>query len=287
VRLVAPLDDGYVLVENEEFLVARTLDGELGRRSEASGLSVGRRAQASELLFTPDGKRVALVYSEDGHQHFATLACGSEPAPLGPQPCAETDTVEPFDVGCADAICHVVVRLDAQTLGVRGYQVLGGDENPVASSEALAAGEEVFEGAGLVNNAEVSGPDAGIFTVYAEPSDFGGFALVSADSGLVLAAGGVMWGGIGHYWTPETWRPAGDLLCGPDRAEPDDGFVVQGTCGLGSPDVALAVVLRSNLAAHLAERGPFTAYGYLYTPTEGVCDSAVAEYLVVLTQHLD
>lgn len=288
-RLVAPLGDGYVVVDSEEYLVARTLDADLGRRSEASGISADRRAQASDLLFTPDGKRVAIVYSEAGDQRFATLECNPEPAPVGPQPCAEVATVDPLDVVCDDAICHVLVRLDADTLGLRGYAVVGGDENPIDASEALTAADEVFapQGEGLVQNGEVSGPEAGLYSVYAEPTDFGAFALVSAESGLVVSAGGIIWAGTGSYWTPATWQPASDLACGSDAAEPDDSYVVEGACGLDSPSAALDVVLRSNLAAHLAEQGPFSAYGYLYTPTQGACDASVAEYLIVLTQRTD
>jgi len=288
-RLVAPMGGGYVVVQNEEYLVARTLDAELGRRSEASGISHDRRAQASELLFTPDGKRVALIYSEEGHQRFATLECDAEPAPVGPQPCAEVATVDPLDVACEDAICHVLVRLDADTLGMRGYAVVGGDENPIDASEALAAADEVFapRGEGLVQNGEVSGPEAGMYSIYAVPTDFGAFALVSAESGLVVSAGGIVWAGTGSYWTPETWQPGSDVACGPDATEPDDSYVVEGLCGLDSPSAALDVVLRSNLAAHLAEQGPFSAYGFLYTPTQGACDASVAEYLIVLTQRTD
>jgi len=288
-RLLAPLADGYVVVDNEEYLVARTLDAELGRRSEASGVSLDPRATASDLLFTPDGKRVALVYSEDGHQRFATLECDSEPAPVGPQPCAEMTTVDPLEVACEEAICHVLVRLDAGTLGVRGYAVVGGDEHPIEASEALVAAQEILaqQDEGLAQSAEISGPEAGIYTAYAEPSDFGGFALVSAESGLVLTAGGIVWSGTGRYWTPDAWQPGSHLACGPDAAEPDDSYVVEGACGLDSPSVALDVVLRSNLAARLAEQGPFSAYGYLYTPTQGACDPSVAEYLVVLTQHME
>lgn len=287
--LIAPLEDGYVLVNEEEFLVARTLDAALGNNSAPSGISTDRQAHASSLLFTPDGSRVGLVYSEEGHQRYATLECGSEPAPVGPQPCMEAEAVEPLDLGCEDAICHVLVRLDAHTLGLRGYAVVGGDESPVEASEALAAGKEVFasEEEWIAENADVSGPETGMFTVYAEPSDSGGFALVSAESGLVVAAGGVMWGGTGHYWMPDAWQPGSDLVCGPDRAEPDDSTLVEATCGLNEADAALDVVLRSNLAAHLAERGSFTAYTYIYTPTQGACNPDPAEYLVVLTQHND
>jgi hypothetical protein len=106
---------------------------------------------------------------------------------------------------------------------------------------------------------------------------------------LVVSAGGVVWSGQGQYWVPSQWNDPSSLACAAEAAEAAETYLDSGQCA--SEDVtpatageALDVVLRSNLAAHLAEQGPFSAYTFLYTPSVGACFPEIAEYLVVLTQ---
>jgi len=47
---------------------------------------------------------------------------------------------------------------------------------------------------------------------------------------------------------------------------------------------ALEVALRTNLAAHVAAAGPFSAHVHLHTSMVGTCDPGVAEWGVVLTR---
>jgi hypothetical protein len=288
-RLVAPLGDGYVTVEQQEFLVARAVDATLEQRSAPSALSEERGAYGDQLLVL-DEDRVALFYEENGHQRLATLACADSATPLGPATCPLVDEVTPLDDGCTDPVCHIAVRLDGLTLGLRGYAVIGGDAVPTNTDAALNAAQVAFElGEESTDGIEMSGPQAGLFTAYKYPGDFGGFALVGEDSGLVVAAGGIAWSGRGTYWTPSEWLDDAAIACGPTSFEPGKTFIHEEECGgdgepLAGADAALSVVLRSNLAAHTAAQGPFSVFAYTYTPTVGDCDPGAVEYLVVLSQ---
>jgi hypothetical protein len=95
-----------------------------------------------------------------------------------------------------------------------------------------------------------------------------------------------------YYWTPDHWQSATSIRCGADPVVPASTFVASDGCasiGFDAPDPATAsealdLALRTNLAAHVAARGPFAAYATLYTPAVGGCNPGVAEYVVVLTR---
>jgi hypothetical protein len=288
----AALDAGYVVVANEEYLVARTLDADLGAVSEPAGISDDPAARLVELLSPPDGSRVGLIYSEGGNPRFVRLTCSDAPGPApGPARCPEQDETEPLDDGCADAVCHVLVRLDYMTLGLRGWAVIGGAVDPVDSTGAVAQAAAVFDGRMSGNPTSVRGPEAGLFAALESAGDFGGFALVGQESGLAVAGGGIEWSGVGDYWIPTAWNDPGDLSCGRESVEPTETYLDPNTCASvvssGTPATAseaLDVVLSSNLAAHIASEGPFSAYAFLYTRTVGECRPQNAEYLVVLTR---
>jgi hypothetical protein len=288
---VAPLDNGYVLVSSDEYLVARTLDAELGAQSVPTAISDDRAASPSQLLYAPDGGRVGLIYYDNGQRRFVRLVCSDTlPASPGPSVCPAQPEISPLDDGCADPVCHVMVRLDYLTLGLRGWAAVGGDVSPIDSEAATTEAQAVFdENSEYVSSDSVSGPEAGLFTVVAEPSDFGAFALLGAQSGLVVSAGGVVWSGTGHYWVPSQWNDPSEITCAADAVEAPETYLDSRECASEDATPAAAaeaqeVVLRSNLAAHLAKQGPFSAYTFLYTPTVGACSPDVAEYLVVLTQ---
>jgi hypothetical protein len=310
---VAPLDTGYVLVSKEEYLVARTLDAELAALSAPTGISDDPMAEAWQLLYAPDGSRVGLIYEDESFQlRFVGLKCSdTPPAAPGPSTCPRRPEVSPLDDGCTDRICHVMVRLDYLTLGLRGWAAVGGDSSPVDSETAAALAQAVFdentenEYPSTASSSTVSGPEAGLFTFIAPPDDIlemGAFALVGEESGLVVSAGGVLLGQqhdapywseeTGHYWVPSKWNDPAGIACGSEAAEATETYSDPGECEVRATNdgktgataaEALDVVLRSNLAAHLAEQGPFSAYAFRYTP--GVCPPEVAEYLVVLTQE--
>lgn len=195
--------------------------------------------------------------------------------------------VEPLDSGCEDAVCHVMVRLDAQTLEVLGYAVAGGQVNPVEAPQALDLAQAFLDEASQYSHpAEIDGPTAGIYAAFDEPLDFGGFALVGEESGIVVAGGGIVWAGRGQYWRPTEWEPAAQVELGTEVVSPEEGAGAGGgdCLEVASASEARRVALRSNLAVHLGQQGGLAAYTYLYTPTVGLCNPRVAEYLVVLTQ---
>lgn len=289
---VAALGSGYVVVANDNYLVARTLNAEFGALSPPTGLSEDPTARLDALLYAPDDSRVGLIYSEDGHQRFVRLECSDRPAPApGSATCPEKSEITPLDDGCTDAICHIIVRLDYLTLGLRGWAAIGAAANPVDSAGAVAQAAAAFEGKMSGVPTSVSGPDAGLFAARIPAADYGGFVLVGEESGLAVAAGGIVWSGVGEYWTPTAWNDAGALACGDNAAEPTDTYLDPSTCQHSvqaqtpaTASEALDVVLRSNLAAHVASEGPFSAYALLYTRTVGECSPQNAEYLVVLTR---
>jgi hypothetical protein len=292
--LFAPLSGGYVVVDDEEFegeerrLVARSLDATLSRPSAPSGLSFDRRAHGNQLLSTPDGKRVLFLYTEEDKLYGAPLECSSEPGPLERPTCPEMDRLTPLDPGCREEVCHVIVRLDASTLGVKAHALREGSLEPVDIDEAEDIAVSFLEehDVDVFDDPSMTGPNAGTFMAFVEPSDFGSFVLVGQDSGQVVTAGEVVYAGRGYYWEPNEWLPASDLQCGAKPARPaHSAFGETSDCeGVADASEALDTALRSNLAAYLAEQGEFSAFTLLYTPTVGGCDPGVAEYLIVLTQ---
>jgi hypothetical protein len=286
--LVGALGEGYVAVHHDEFLVARSIDGTLGLWSEPVGISENRSASARALVYAPDGSSTALICA-DGR--FVRLGCGDSIDPPGPKRCPEVSELRPLDPGCGDAVCHGLVRFDYLTLGVLGWSVRGGAVSPVDAAGASLAAQTVFDAKGeyLGGETKINGPTGGLFTAYISPMDFGAFALVGAQSGVVVAAGGIIWAGHGRYWVPDKWNSAADIACGTQTAQPASEALDQSTCeGTTRPGTtarqAMDVALRTNLAASLAARGPFAARAYLYMPSVGACNPGAAEWLVVLTQ---
>lgn len=206
---VAPLESHYVVVSHDEYLTAWTLSPELGAPSAPAAISDDRLASASQLLSAPDGSRVGLFYQEDGRRRFVRLGCAdAPPPPPGPRTCPVLTEISPLDDACTDPVCHVFVRLEYLTLALRGWAVAGGASSPVDAEGATLGARAVFDANGeyLSSQTTVSGPEADLFVVLAPPGDFGAFALVGAQSGRVVTAGGVIWAGSGQYWVPTELR---------------------------------------------------------------------------------
>jgi hypothetical protein len=292
--LIAPLGSAYVAVSHEEFLIARTFDATLANQSDAVGISDSRGAYGEAIIYAADGSSTALLYDDAGEVRLAKLQCGDEPAaPPGPAACPAKGDMQPLDDGCEGPVCHVAIRLDYLTLGLRGWSMASGPAESVDAEAASGIADDAFEMSGqtyLSSGTQVSGPEAGLFTALRPAGDFGAFALIGEQSGAVIAAGGVVWSGHGDYWLPESWNPAADIACGEAAAVPAETHLDPNSCvldeGMHPPTAreAMDVALRSNLAAHIAAQGPFQAFAYLYTPTVGACDPGAAEYLIVLSQ---
>ncbi len=220
-------------------------------------------------------------------------AAAHPPAPAGPPACPAREPLAPLDDGCTDEVCQVAIRLDYRTLGLRGWTVQGGPKVEVTSADVMRTAREVntTHGMAVSGPPAISGPHAGVYVATVNPSDFGAFGLVGAQTGLVLTAGGVVWSGRGSYWLPSSWRPASDLVCGSSPVRPDETVVLGAGCNGfdGTPpqfddNAALAVALRTNVAAHFASAGGFSAYVHVYLPSVGACNPDVAEFIVVLTR---
>jgi hypothetical protein len=227
---------------------------------------------------------------EDAELRYGNVRCDDEPQPAAPVGCSGQGSVALLEDDCEEEVCHLIVRLDGPTLAPKGWAVSGGEFSPVDAADAEAVASGVFEDAELgFNPLELSGPFAGLFVAYQYPADFGGFALVSADSGLPVAAGGIVWSGRGNYWLPTEWNDAADVTCGDEAYMPSERHESDGACNEDEPlpttAEAIDLVLKSNAAAAFAGRGDFSAFGYLYTPTVGLCSPDVAEFLVVLTRR--
>jgi hypothetical protein len=293
---IAPMGDGYVVVEHDEFLTATARDEKFGAPSKPVGFSDDRGASASAILSDADGDHTFVVFYEQGSYRLATLGCGDEPPdPPGPTTCPKPDSFSPLDDGCTDPVCHVVMRFDYLTLGLRGWAAVGGALRTVTESEAKSIAAEAI-GAHeeyARDNVQIIGQNAGLYYAYANPADFGAFALIGAQSGAVVVGGGVVWSGQGKLWAPASWNDPSDLACGDKAVKPAASFSGDEVCidhsdlsmKHASIEEALDTGLRTNLAASVAARGVFDAYAYLYTPTVGSCDPRTAEYLVVLTQQ--
>lgn len=299
-QLIAPFDQGYVVVERDSesgSSVMQKLDSDLDERGGASGLSPTWSIGPTALLASRDGTDVQMVFSESGEQRIGTLGCLEEPIAVGPQTCRETSEptglAAPLDLGCDAPVCYFTLRMEATSLAIGGYSVAEGTASPVNAEQAQVLAVDALSG---FESAQWSEPDpvqeaqAGLFTVNAPALDLGWFALVGQESGTVVAAGGIVWAGNGGYWLPPSWRDPSVIECGSLPAMPAATFVDRRECATGdeqpalaSPDDALDVALRSNIAAHAATFSEFDAFVYLYTPSVGECSNGAAEYVVVLT----
>jgi hypothetical protein len=189
--------------------------------------------------------------------------------------------------GCEEAVCHLVLRLDATTLDVLGYSVQGGPLNEVDATQALRIAQDQIDanvGFGVV--ATLDNADGGLYAASGSLGDYGGFALVGVASGLVLTAGAINWES-GYYWFPTGWMPASDIELGDATVSPQGPIGETGSCeGVAPANEARNVALRSNAALHFARKGSFSLFTYLFQFARRCsAESAeMSEYLVVLTQ---
>ncbi len=79
-------------------------------------------------------------------------------------------------------------------------------------------------------------------------------------------------------------------MCGSEARSASETVVLDQDCDdegdvpLPTAQDALDLVLRTNLAASVADHGDFSAFSTLYTRRVGGCSRAAAEFIVVLTQ---
>jgi hypothetical protein len=293
-RFVGPLGDGYVTVQREQYLVARTLDSTLSSPSQPLGLSLQREAYDVGLFGDADGNTAVFAYEDESGSKLAFLACSDEaPGPVGAQQCATQPSVDTLDPECTDEVCHVVMRFDYQTLGLLGWTVVSGPKRDVTETDARELARAEFKD--LSNGFSVSeermfrGPEAGVYRAYFFPGgETRGFVLIGAQSGATLASGSMTYTFAGRIWSPASWTSANDIVCGNTAIETESS-VFDGELAACARETngALRDALRSNIAAGLAKRGALDAYEFVYTPTESDCGGDLAEYIVVLTSVRD
>lgn len=207
----------------------------------------------------------------------------------------------PPAAGCSEAIyalasalyaysdaCTAVVRLDYQSRTILGYQLVCGRYRGVttADAEATAAMDTGFGATGIM----VLSPDPpeDEFVFYQPPGDFGGVAAVSADTGLSVFGGGIVWNGAGDITYPNVWHPAGELgkACDGAGGIPSGrGYDLVRGLTLGSADIeaALDVVRQTAVPAAMWEAGyVFDAVVLAYPRTVGAFDPATAEWIVLV-----
>lgn len=193
--------------------------------------------------------------------------------------------------------CTAVVRLDYSSLQIVDHAFVCGAYAPTTESSARAAANQVTfpnvrSPAG--NGRLWSGPEpADEWVFYEMPGDWGGMAVVSARSGLLVFAGTVDWGGAGLPLPPSAWdtisRPltwdTSDLGGGCPRP---DGLPVRDlSLGYGptiehlsdAADVALATALPSAFARW---GSLFDVMVLLYPRSLGPIDVRTTEYIVFL-----
>lgn len=208
-----------------------------------------------------------------------------------PETCvAENATTTPLDVECEAAVCYFALRLDARTLEFKGYSVTAGSAMPVTATQALGIASDAareFVSADYGQAREAVGPNAGLYAVVAPALDFGWFALIGAESGVVVAAGQIVYDGHGEPWLPTEWQGPSAIQCAAPAGGPEATYSAAPECafeGQATPAMALLTALESNVAARAATFASFDAFTFFYTPTDGECDAG-AEYIVVFTAH--
>ncbi|MBI2898246.1 MAG: hypothetical protein HYY06_32145 [Deltaproteobacteria bacterium] len=184
--------------------------------------------------------------------------------------------------------CTAVVRLDHDSLGILGYQLVCGPYGGMTEDEARAIAQaDTGYGAGgqMLNPADPE--DAWVF--YEPPGDFGGAAAVSADTGLSVFGGSIIWMGTGEITYPEAWADADEL--GEGCADPDEdlgpirGYDLVGGGDLAQEDAqAASEVVRATVVP-----GAMWQTGYVfatvvlrYPRSVGAFDPSTAEWIVLV-----
>ncbi|MFO0587080.1 MAG: hypothetical protein U0441_06070 [Polyangiaceae bacterium] len=203
-----------------------------------------------------------------------------------PECVAAADAIAKMTGGAGSA-CTSIVRLDYQTWTIKGWQMVCGGYAAVTEAQARAT-SQTDTGFGQ-NGQLLSGAnpmDELVF--YESPGDFGGVGVVSADTGLTVFGGGIVWSGTGQMTYPKTWLPPETLGAGcvPAAAPPGTrGWDLSGGMVMPVQDqqAAMDVVWGTALPDGLLKGGYlFDAVVLLYPPTVGVLDPTKAEWIVLL-----
>ncbi len=183
--------------------------------------------------------------------------------------------------------CATVVRLDYQTLKIKGYRIAC---DPYAAVTEAAARQTAQNDTGFGQTGQfLSSPNPeDEYVFYEPPLDFGGVGVVNARNGKSVFGGGIVWLGMGQISYPATFEPPASLgaKCATSTlVPPARGWDLRDGTVLPDSDVtaALDVVWDTALPDGLWQGGyVFDAVVLLYPPAMGVFDPSVAEWVVLV-----
>jgi hypothetical protein len=183
--------------------------------------------------------------------------------------------------------CTAVVRLDHDTLALKGFELICGKYAKVTEAQARATAytdSGYGQGGKMVNAAN----PADEYVFYEAPGDFGGCASVSARTGLTVFGASIIWMGTGKITYPKTWRAASQLgsncpaAGGIPKSQGYD-LVQGGALQKADVDKAVAVVLKTAVPAAFWKGGyVFDAVVLRYPRSVGAFDPTTAEWIVLV-----
>lgn len=183
--------------------------------------------------------------------------------------------------------CTSVVRLDYQTLAIKGVRFLCGAYAAPTEAQARATAQ-ADTGYGQSGQLLSGATPMDEFVFYTQPLDLGGVGVVSAQSGMSVFGGSIVWLGGGQITYPTSFEPGSNLASGCTNTTPEPsarGWDLRDGTPLSTADVkaALDVVWGTALPDALTQvGGVFDAVVLLYPPTMGVFDPNVAEWIVMV-----
>jgi hypothetical protein len=195
----------------------------------------------------------------------------------------------------APGACTAVVRLAHETKAPLGFALVCGKYAKVdeATARATAQADTGYGASGKALSPPFPGePDELVF--YQAPMDFGGVAAVSADTGLSVFGGSVVWGGLGEIAYPHAFRPVSELGvgCAPPAAAPPkvrgfdlsigDGAALSAADAKAAFDVAWSTAIPAAFATRLYFRDSMVL---LYPRTVGLFDPKTAEDVVLFNGY--
>ncbi|MBW2276159.1 MAG: hypothetical protein JRF63_01635 [Deltaproteobacteria bacterium] len=125
------------------------------------------------------------------------------------------------------------------------------------------------------------------YVFYDPPGDFGGCSAVSAETGLSVFGGSIIWGGSGEITYPDSWRSPlelGEECSTPSGVFPTQGYDLVGGTALDADSVSAAIAVVSQTAvpaAFLVGGYNFNVVVLRYPRTVGVFDPTTAEWIVL------
>ena len=185
----------------------------------------------------------------------------------------------------------IVVRMDYQTLAVKGFQLIRGINTKTTLAQARATAQQ---DTGFGTKAKLISPakPVDLFVFYQSPGDFGGAAAVSVDTGKTVFGGGIVWMGHGKISVPKTWRPVSQLGVGCQvtskpllHSSLTRGYDLRTSGALPEAEVKKVLAPLQQTAIQDAIRYGgyfFHAVVLLYPPTVGAFNPKVAEYVALV-----